>query len=218
MLYLLATVLLFSISFGDNDCNSIVYSDSEKSFAALTGQCQIISGSSFEYVCINGTKINQNYYSSSIDCSGTPTFTNSDICKSYPNSDDCTAICNKNDCVGILQTIYLSNDCSGNILTKINHLPGYCIGNSTSTTKIICNGGQIEINTYTGSIDCSNTPSSSQKLNIGCNELTGTGTSMEIKYTGCDSDDPAADSSCIRLIGLKLFDAIVILFIIFCNL
>ena len=193
--YLLSTLLLLAVSFGDNDCNSIVYTSSGITFASPTNKCQITFEKSYKYVC-NGTEINQIDYDS-IDCNGNITSTLNNICH-----DNCTAICDKSDCNGIYIISYNNSDCNSDddddILTKMNYSSGYCNVGS----KYTCNNGQIEYNTYTGSGDYSNNPESSFDFDTGVCIKTDQGTSIE--HDGCDYDSSRTT--------FKLFGAVVIVF------
>ena len=187
MLYLLAIILLFTVSFGqNNDCNSIIFihPGTGTKVASPTNQCQISSGTSYQYLC-NGTEINFIAYNSS-DCSGNPSQIQPNICKLAP--DGCIAICDKNDCNGISTTTYSTNDCSGDIQLKYNYLPGICVGSSTGAQKLTCiDNGQIQYNTYSSlSTNCSGNPSNSSSSynSTICNGQTD---GSSVKYDGCDS-------------------------------
>ena len=190
--YLLATLLL-AVSFGDNDCNSIVYSNSGESFATVTGVCQFsLAGISYKYVCdgTDGTVINLINYNST-DCSGNPISTANNICNLYPNN--CTATCNKNDCNGISTISYSNNNCSGDIKAKTNYLPGICIGSSTSAQKYNCfDNGTIQFNQYSSiSTNCSGNPISSRMYDPTiC--TTGSGNGLYLKYAGCESSSTSS--------------------------
>ena len=233
MLYLLpGLLLLFVVSFGNEQCNSIIYTDAggEKvgvptgnadkqwynniylmiwhkinDFIIYLGICQIEESSSSKYVCAdtdNGTTIDLNRYSSR-DCSGNPLGTSlKDICTLYPN--DCTEICDQSNCDGITETYYKTIDCSGDIKTKKTLLPGICNGDSTFSTKLTCSGGTIQVNKYVGSADCSKTPASSLKYNEKTCAMIG---SISGEYEGCDESSTSKTT-------FTLFSAIITIFII----
>ena len=186
MLYLLP-VLLFSISFGDNECNSVVYSNSlGVKYGYPTNQCQII-GNSFKFIC-DGNQINKYDYDSN-DCTGNPSITENICGSSNTDYNDCTVICDKNDCDGITWTQYSADGCNdNNILTKRNYLPSICSGGFVLT----CSGSQIQQNTCP-------TSTISQKYNSGCNSVGGITSN---KFEGCDS--------CTTF---NLFGAFIIIFI-----
>ena len=134
------------------------------------------------------------------DCSGNPDTIQNNICKIY--TDDCTSICNKTDCTGITSTTYSTTDCSGDIQVKVNYLPGICIGSETSSQKVTCISGQVQLNIYSGSADCSNTPTSIT-FNSGICNKDDDDDSTSIKFEGCDSSTTI----------FTLFGAVIIVFI-----
>lgn len=161
------------------------------------GQCQMGSTLSYKYLC-NGTQVNLINYDTN-DCSGNPDTTQNNICNIYT---DCTATCDKTNCTGITSTTYSTDDCSGDIQVKVNYLPGICIGSATLSQKVTCIGGQVQLNIYSGSADCSNTPTLSQTINPGtCNK--GNDDSTSIKFEGCDSSTTT----------FTLFGAVITVFI-----
>ena len=195
---LLLHVLLFTVSFGNNnnnDCNSIIftYPGSNIIIGSPTNQCQIESGTgtSFQYLCDGtGTIINFISYNST-DCSGNPSVIQNNICQLAP--DGCIAICNKNDCNGISTISYSNNNCSGDIKAKTNYLPGICIGSSTSAQKYNCfDNGTIQFNQYSSiSTNCSGNPISSRMYDPTiC--TTGSGNGLYLKYAGCESSSTSS--------------------------
>ena len=213
MLYFLLSTLLFAVSFSDIECNSILYTDpkSGNTIGIPTDQCQIENGQqSLKYVC-DETKIKLLTYNTTTDCSNNPSSTIDDLCA----ANDCTSICNKNDCIGIIIISYQTDDCTGDILNKINILPDICLSNNTlssssSSVKISCNGTQIEINEYNDVNNCSNTPSKTEKKDSGICVKTDSGSE---KYVGCyDSDSYSNYYSSFTTFKLLL---LIILFLIF---
>ena len=150
---------------------------------------------SYKYLC-NGTQVNLINYATK-DCSGNPGSIQNNLCKIYT---DCTATCGETDCTGITATTYSTDSCSGDITAKVNYLPGICTGSAASSRKSICIGGQIQLNIYTGSADCSNTPTTSQTVDPGtCNQAGD----VYLKFEGCDSSTTT----------FTLFSAVITVFI-----
>ena len=185
MLYLLPIILLIVVLFGDNnDCNSIIFTNplGERT-ATPTGQCQILLGRSLQFLC-NGTEINYIAYNST-DCSGNPAFIQHNVCQL--SDDNCTTICDKSNCNGISVTLYDTNDteCSDDIQTKFNFLPGICVGSSTRAQQLTCiDNGKIQVKQYSSiSTNCEGDPVSSIVYDPICTTRLGS----TMKYAGCDS-------------------------------
>ena len=218
---LTTTLLLFAVSFGNNKCGSVVYSDEYgRTHGFPIGKCGFISGESYKYVCDEtGFKINEIRYNT-IDCSGDPSYTRDDICQYYST---CSTICSTSDCNnGVFETIYDSSekkDCSGdNFKIRNIYLIGYCLGSLSQTTKVICNNNlEIQFNSYEN-YDCSGDPITSNKYNTTTCFSDGfdAGLGNGYKYEGCgesdDTDDTDdTDDSCSTF---KLFIAVITAFIV----
>ena len=156
-------------------------------------------------------------YNSSTECSGDPSTTQNNVCEKYT---DCTATCGKTDCKGIMGTTYSTDDCSGVIESKYNYLPGICIGSSVAARKYTCIGGRVQFNLYSGSANCSNTPTFTTTFDATCTKADGSGS---LKFEGCEtattsSTTTSTTSSPSSSTTFTLFGAVITVFItsLFC--
>ena len=89
-------------------------------------------------------------------------------------------ICDKTTCTGITSTLYKNPDCTGDIIAKVNFLPGICVGDSaTSSQKLTCVSGQIQVDKYAASKDCSGTSTTLTYKSGTC--------ALGFKFEGCES-------------------------------